>query len=37
MVPFAQDKIDTEGNLTDLKTKELIRELLAGLAPGRGG
>ena len=31
MVPFAQDKIDEDGNLTDQKTKEKIRELLESL------
>ncbi|MBI4963006.1 MAG: NAD(P)H-dependent oxidoreductase [Desulfomonile tiedjei] len=31
MVPFAQDKIDKDGNVTDLKTREKIRELLENL------
>ncbi len=31
MVPFAQDKIDKDGNLTDVKTREKIRELLENL------
>ena len=31
MVPFAQDKVDPEGKLTDLKTREKIRELLTSL------
>ena len=31
MVPFAQDKIDKEGNLTDQKTRDKIRELLESL------
>jgi chromate reductase len=31
MVPFAQEKIDKEGKLTDQKTKEKIGELLEGL------
>jgi chromate reductase, NAD(P)H dehydrogenase (quinone) len=31
MVPFAQDKIDKEGKVTDQKTREKIRELLESL------
>jgi chromate reductase, NAD(P)H dehydrogenase (quinone) len=31
MVPFAQEKIDKEGKVTDQKTREKIRELLEGL------
>ncbi len=31
MVPFAQDKIDKDGKVTDVKTLERIRELLEGL------
>jgi chromate reductase len=31
MVPFAQEKIDKEGKVTDKKTRELIRELLESL------
>jgi chromate reductase len=31
MVPFAQDKIDKDGNVTDGKTREKIRELLENL------
>ncbi len=31
MVPFAQDKIDKDGNVTDEKTREKIRELLENL------
>ena len=31
MVPFANDKVDKEGKLTDPKTKEKIRELLESL------
>jgi chromate reductase len=31
MVPFAQEKIDREGRLTDQKTREKIRELLESL------
>ena len=31
MVPFAADKVDAEGNLSDPKTKELIAELLKSL------
>jgi chromate reductase, NAD(P)H dehydrogenase (quinone) len=31
MVPFVSDKIDKEGNLTDAKTREKIKELLEGL------
>jgi chromate reductase len=31
MVPFAQEKIDDEGHLTDSKTKEKIEELVAAL------
>jgi chromate reductase, NAD(P)H dehydrogenase (quinone) len=31
MVPFAQDKIDENGNVTDEKTREKIRELLQNL------
>ena len=31
MVPFAQDKIDKNGKLTDPRTREKIRELLEGL------
>jgi chromate reductase len=31
MVPFAQDKIDQNGRVTDQKTNEKIRELLASL------
>lgn len=31
MVPFAQEKIDKDGKLTDQKTKEKIRELLESL------
>jgi len=31
MVPFAQDKVDPNGRLTDAKTREKIKELLEGL------
>jgi chromate reductase len=31
MVPFAQDKIDKEGKVTDQKTREKLRELLESL------
>jgi chromate reductase len=31
MVPFAQEKFDKDGRLTDQKTRELIRQLLEGL------
>lgn len=31
MVPFAQEKIDQNGRLTDQKTREKIKELLGGL------
>ena len=31
MVPFAQDKIDSNGRVTDEKTRKKIRELLEGL------
>jgi chromate reductase len=31
IVPFAQEKIDKEGKVTDQKTREKIRELLEGL------
>ncbi len=31
MVPFAQDKIDKDGNVTDEKTRRKIRELLENL------
>ena len=31
IVPFAQDKIDTEGRLTDPKTREKVRQLLESL------
>ncbi len=31
MVPFAQQRIDESGTLTDEKTKELIRKLIEGL------
>jgi chromate reductase, NAD(P)H dehydrogenase (quinone) len=31
MVPFAQDKIDKDGKVTDQKTREKIRELLEAL------
>ena len=31
MVPFVQEKVDQEGNLTDQKTREKIRELLQNL------
>ncbi|MBI5252331.1 MAG: NAD(P)H-dependent oxidoreductase [Desulfomonile tiedjei] len=31
MVPFAQDKIDKDGNVTDEKSREKIRELLENL------
>ena len=31
MVPFAGDKVDQTGRLTDAKTKEKIRELLESL------
>jgi chromate reductase len=31
MVPFAHEKIDKDGRVTDEKTKELIRQLLEGL------
>jgi len=31
MVPFAHEKIDKDGRVTDSKTIELIKELLAGL------
>jgi chromate reductase len=32
MVPTAQDKVDSEGNLTDAKSRQKIGDLLAGLA-----
>lgn len=32
MVPFANEKIDNDGKVTDQKTREKIRELLEGLA-----
>jgi chromate reductase, NAD(P)H dehydrogenase (quinone) len=32
MVPFAQEKIDKEGRVTDQKTRELIRQLIENLA-----
>ena len=31
MVPFAQDKVDGNGRLTDEKTRKKIRELFEGL------
>jgi len=31
MVPFAQEKIDASGRVTDQKTKEKIKELLEAL------
>lgn len=31
MVPFVQDKVDSQGRLTDNKTKEKIKELLTAL------
>jgi chromate reductase len=31
MVPFAQDKVDANGRVTDAKTKEKIKELLESL------
>lgn len=31
MVPFAQEKIDKDGTVTDLKTREKIRELIESL------
>jgi len=31
MVPFAQDKVDKDGNLTDPKARELIQELVGSL------
>jgi chromate reductase len=31
MVPYAQEKIDKEGKVTDQKTREKIRELLESL------
>jgi chromate reductase, NAD(P)H dehydrogenase (quinone) len=31
MVPFANEKIDKDGNLTDMKTREKIKELLQSL------
>ncbi|MGO9567298.1 MAG: NADPH-dependent FMN reductase [Desulfomonilaceae bacterium] len=31
MVPYAQDKIDKDGNVTDVKTREMIKELLVNL------
>ena len=31
MVPFAQDKIDKDGNVTDVKTLEKVKELLTNL------
>jgi len=31
MVPFAQDKVDDNGRVTDEKTRKKIRELLEGL------
>jgi len=31
MVPFAQDKVDGNGRLTDEKTRKKIRELLESL------
>ncbi len=31
MVPFAQDKVDSSGRVTDEKTRQKIRELLEGL------
>ena len=36
MVPFAQEKIDKDGNLTDQKTREKIRELLESLVAWTG-
>ena len=32
MVPFAADKVDANGNVTDAKTREKIKELLESLA-----
>lgn len=32
MIPYAQDKFDSQGNLVDEKTKERIRELVVALA-----
>lgn len=32
MIPYAQDKFDSQGNLVDEKTKERIRELVVTLA-----
>ena len=31
MVPFAQEKVDEQGHLTDSKTREKIKELLEAL------
>jgi chromate reductase len=31
MVPFAADKIDDKGNVTDAKTREKIKELIESL------
>jgi chromate reductase len=31
LVPFVQDKVDSGGRLTDVKTREKIRELLEAL------
>jgi chromate reductase len=31
LVPFVQDKVDSDGRLTDVKTREKIRELLEAL------
>jgi chromate reductase len=31
MVPFAQDKVDSNGRVTDEKTRKKIRELLESL------
>jgi chromate reductase, NAD(P)H dehydrogenase (quinone) len=31
MVPFATDKIDEQGNVTDVKTREKIKELVESL------
>jgi|SRR5208283_1879843 len=36
MVPFAQEKIDKDGRVTDKKTRELIRELLENLVDWTG-
>ncbi len=36
MIPFAQDKFDKDGNLTDEKTKSKIKELLEALVEWTG-